>query len=227
MIGLIYVTGDTHIPIDISKLNTKNFPEQSNLTRNDYLVILGDFGLFWKNDKTHEHWKRWLEEKPFSILWIDGNHENFDWIKTFPVTEWHGGKVQQTSDNIIHLMRGETYEIEGKVFLAAGGANSIDIMYRTPHVSWWPDELWSYEEQDNILSKIDDHIDYVLSHTCPCDIVRSMFRVKDNTDPTTKLLQEVYDEIGSRIKGWYFGHWHEDKDLDIFHCLYNDIKQIE
>ena len=41
----IYVTGDTHIPIDISKLNMREFPEQKELTREDYVIILGDFGL--------------------------------------------------------------------------------------------------------------------------------------------------------------------------------------
>ena len=49
---MIYITGDTHIPLDISKLNTTNFPEQKDMTKNDYLIILGDFGLYWKNDKT-------------------------------------------------------------------------------------------------------------------------------------------------------------------------------
>ena len=45
---MIFLTGDTHIPIDVSKLNTKNFPEQKNLTSDDYVIILGDFGLYWR-----------------------------------------------------------------------------------------------------------------------------------------------------------------------------------
>ena len=42
---MIYLTGDLHGSIDISKLNTRNFPEQKIMTKQDYVVILGDFGL--------------------------------------------------------------------------------------------------------------------------------------------------------------------------------------
>lgn len=38
---MVFVTGDTHIPIDIHKLNTKKFPEQTNLTRADFVIVLG------------------------------------------------------------------------------------------------------------------------------------------------------------------------------------------
>ena len=43
---MIYVTGDTHANIDIEKLNTTKFPQQKTLTKDDYLIICGDFG-FW------------------------------------------------------------------------------------------------------------------------------------------------------------------------------------
>lgn len=36
---MIYVTGDTHANIDIEKLNTTKFPQQKNLTKDDYLII--------------------------------------------------------------------------------------------------------------------------------------------------------------------------------------------
>lgn len=42
---MIYVTGDTHGVIDIGKLGFKNFPEGKNLTKNDYVIICGDFGF--------------------------------------------------------------------------------------------------------------------------------------------------------------------------------------
>ena len=61
---MIYLTGDTHIPIDISKLNTKNFPEQKNLTRNDYIIIIGDFGLYWHEDKTYKGGYRKSNQTP-------------------------------------------------------------------------------------------------------------------------------------------------------------------
>ena len=83
---MIYLTGDTHIPLDVSKLNAKNFPEQKNLTCQDYVIVLGDFGLLWHKNKTYKYWLDILSKKNFTLLWLDGNHENHEWINSLPVT---------------------------------------------------------------------------------------------------------------------------------------------
>ena len=73
---MIYITGDTHGEIDIGKLSSKNFPQGNSLTKDDYIIILGDFGFIWKNesDKTEEYWMKWFKNKPWTTLFIDGNH---------------------------------------------------------------------------------------------------------------------------------------------------------
>lgn len=48
---MIYVTGDTHADIDIGKLSTSKFPQQKSLTKNDYLIVCGDFGLVWDGSR--------------------------------------------------------------------------------------------------------------------------------------------------------------------------------
>ena len=67
---MIYVAGDTHTPIDIRKLNTKNFPEQKKMTKDDYLIILGDAGFLWENimDKLELYWLNWMANKNFTTL---------------------------------------------------------------------------------------------------------------------------------------------------------------
>lgn len=40
---MIFITGDTHANIDISKLSVKNFPKQKDLSKNDYLIVCGDY----------------------------------------------------------------------------------------------------------------------------------------------------------------------------------------
>lgn len=223
---MIYLTGDTHIPIDIGKLNTKNFPQQKEMTKDDYVIVLGDFGLLWKKNKTYEYWKNWLEERNFTTLWIDGNHEAWHWIDSLEVSEWHGGKVHKISDSIIHLMRGQIFEIEGKKFFTMGGAESIDKIYRTEGVNWWAREIPSYKEEQEGLNNLQKHkVDYILTHTCPKSIIVPMFKVNPMNDPTTKYL----DFIASVVKydKWYFGHWHQDKEYGKFICLYNDIRRIE
>jgi hypothetical protein len=47
---MIYITGDTHGMIDWEKLNTTEFPEQKSLTRDDYVIVVGDFGGVWDGD---------------------------------------------------------------------------------------------------------------------------------------------------------------------------------
>lgn len=125
---MIFVTGDTHSKVE--RLNTESFPEQKEMTKDDYVVILGDFGLVWDfrgENKTEKHWLDWLEEKSFTTLFIDGNHDNHKRLAEYPVEEWHGGKVHKIRPSVIHLMRGEVYDIDGARCLAFGGAPSHDI----------------------------------------------------------------------------------------------------
>jgi calcineurin-like phosphoesterase family protein len=79
----VYVTGDTHCPIDIKKLNSENFQEGKTLTKDDVVIILGDFGLLWKDipDKEEKYWTNWLNNKPWTTLFVDGNHENHNRLK--------------------------------------------------------------------------------------------------------------------------------------------------
>ena len=39
---MIYITGDTHA--DFSRFEENKFPIQSEMTKNDYIIICGDFG---------------------------------------------------------------------------------------------------------------------------------------------------------------------------------------
>ena len=43
---MIYITGDTHCPFDISKFKPHYFPEGQTLTKEDYVIICGDFMQF-------------------------------------------------------------------------------------------------------------------------------------------------------------------------------------
>ena len=87
---MIYVTGDTHGDIDSGKLTNKRFPRQKSLTKDDYLIICGDFGYIWWGNRKDLYWVQWLSRKPWTTLFVDGNHENFDIINEYPVSEWNG-----------------------------------------------------------------------------------------------------------------------------------------
>ena len=104
---------DTHRQDILHRFNIENFPIQKEMTKNDYVIILGDFGI-WDNSKEENYILDWLDNKNFTTLFIDGNHENYDLLNTYPYVEWRGGLVQRIRPSILHLCRGEVFNINGK-----------------------------------------------------------------------------------------------------------------
>ena len=254
---MIYVTGDTHGAIDIHKLSTRVWKNQKNLTRDDFLIITGDFGFpFSPNDMDEDgkpvrgeymYWLNWLKQKPYTILFVDGNHENHAFWDAQPVREWHGGRVHvhPQADNIIHLMRGEIYEIEGRTFFTFGGAASRDVapQYdedgkciwkgRQEGVSYWKRENASFEEMTRALKNIEalqergGSIDVIVTHTPPSSVVSSVLQ-HDRIDPTADFLE---DKILKRCEFgiWLCGHLHHDL-IDAEHkiiILYDTIATLD
>ncbi len=226
---MVFITGDTHYPIDAGKLfKNKTGFVLSKLQRSDYLIVLGDFGLFWskKNSKNPNNMRK-VQALPYTILFLDGNHENFAWLEEFPIIKKFGGNVQRCGENIYHLMRGEVYTIEGKRFFVCGGATSTDKEYRQPYISWWPQENLSGAEERKAIENLDHAagpIDFILTHTCPESVVVPMFNVPVFYDVTSKFLDIVKDHLPSAP--WYFGHWHIDKDWGRFHAMYDRVLRI-
>lgn len=224
---MIYVTGDVHCPIDIKKLKAKKFPYQT--TKDDFLIVCGDMGLVWyERDDEDEYWQNWFNDKPWTTLFVDGNHENHTKLDEMPVEEWHGGKVHFLKPNVIHLMRGQVYDIEGKSFFTFGGASSHDKWCRTENKSWWARELPSQEEiseANENLEKISWNVDYVISHCAPHILEHSMFIMPTDCDCLTGYFDFLLKNL--EYKKWYFGHYHIDRDVGINHrAIYDDIIQI-
>lgn len=228
---MIFVTGDTHIPIDIHKLNTKNFPQQTELTKKDYVIILGDFGGVWDNSKEQEYWLNWLNNKSFTTLFIDGNHENFDMLNKLPTKDWHDGLVHVVRENILHLMRGYVFKIDGYNFFTLGGAYSVDKQCRKEGKSWWAEELPSQVEYARAIRNLEKHnykVDYILTHTAPRDIVSRIFNFETNEAEQELIATLQFIDNHTQYKHWYFGHVHLDNGIDQKHtALYKQIIKIE
>jgi hypothetical protein len=233
---MIYLTGDLHGNWK-RRLNTEAFPRQSAMTKEDYLIVLGDFGI-WDSEPKSEAELDWVEHRPFTTLFLDGNHENFDLLESFPVTNWHGGKVQFIRPSVIHLMRGQTYDIEGMRFFVFGGARSTDVtsgildphdpqlnrkcrkldaaggLYRINHYSWWKQELPSADEMDEGLRNLkvaNNDVDCILTHAAPSSIAAFLSAGMYKNDILTDYLETIKNTV--RFKDWYFGHYHDDREL--------------
>jgi len=223
----IILSGDTHGMTDMGKV-TDYFDTYDGYTKEDYLIILGDTAILWDGGQHDREIQEMLEALPVTTLWIDGNHDNFDMLEEYETELWHGGKVNFISDSIIHLCRGQVFEIEGKTFFTFGGANSVDKMYRTPGRSWWMQEMPTDEEYEEGLANLERvgwKVDYILTHTCPAHVA---YQIATYIQPGEELLQRYLDRIAedTEFKEWYFGHWHMDEVVDNFICLYNDVVEL-
>ena len=166
---MVFVTGDLHG--NFERFKPKYFPEQARMTKQDIMICAGDFGGVWFGDSRDGETLDWLERLPFTLAFVCGNHENYDALERYPVAEWHGGKVHRVRPHVLHLMRGQIFELDGYLFFTMGGAKSHDIedgilepdapdferrltmlqrkpraRYRINHISWWAQELPSDEE---------------------------------------------------------------------------------
>jgi hypothetical protein len=230
MISAIYVTGDTH-GFEFKKLSNKNFIDHKITTKNDYMIICGDFGLVWNNSKEEKHWRKWLNEKSFTTLFVDGNHENHEKLNQYPVEIWNGGKIHRIEDSIIHLMRGQVYTINNNKIFTFGGANSVDKEWRKENISWWPQEMPNTSEYEEGLKNLEENnweVDYIITHTCASDTVDALSRF-NHFHPEKDSLTEYFNVINEKVKykHWYFGHFHKDIDiLDNQTVIYSDIIKI-
>ena len=247
---MIYVTGDTHG--NFRRFQPEYFPEQAGMTKNDVVIITGDFGGVWFGDSRDNETLDWLERLPFTLAFICGNHENYDALERYPVAEWRGGKVHRICPHVMHMMRGQIFELEGCRFFTMGGAKSHDIedgilepdapdferrlmmlqrnpraRYRINHISWWAQELPSDEEYAEARRNLDAvgwAVDYIITHCAPTSIALAGSR-HNEADRLSDFLQEVREM--AKYHYWLFGHYHDNRAIDEKHILlWEQIVQV-
>lgn len=231
---MVYVTGDTHG-------NQHEWQSIDALLQpGDTIIITGDFGYLWCGSRREKQFFDQLAKKPYTVLFIDGNHENFDLLHALPIENWHGGRVHFLRPNLIHLMRGEVYEIEGKRVFVFGGGYSLDKARRKPGVSWWPEELPSQEEICNAEEKLralreqGRPLDFIITHIAPSDALDYLSCV--NRDIRNVLFPEEMELVSAlnrlslnwNWKMWYFGHLHVDVELmGKYIALLHAVRELE
>jgi len=246
----IYITGDIHG--NPRRLSVESFYEQKEMTvqEENFVIILGDFGLIWNREREsfeEETWLDVLERKPFITLFIDGNHENFDRLNSYPVKTWNGGQVHEIRPHVLHLMRGQVFTIEDRTFFTFGGASSHDIqdgildyegwrekameldcqgkhMYRINGLSWWPQELPTLNEMQTGITSLWEHnnkVDFILTHS-PSTSQLYLLGGKGLYEPDrlSNYLEEI--RATTEYKKHFMGHMHINKAIN-----YKDIVLYE
>ncbi|MDO4493793.1 MAG: metallophosphoesterase [Clostridia bacterium] len=224
---MYYITGDIHA--EVGRLT--EMPARYGLGKGDTLVVAGDFGCVFGTEGDSARLET-LAKLPYEILFLDGNHECFPKIFAFPEEEWNGGRVHRLCPNVLHLMRGQVYELEGKTVFTMGGGCSIDRVYRREGVSWWPEEMPSDEEYAEARQNLVAHgrkADILISHAAPAHALTLWMQrgvLSYRFDREAKLngfLESVRQTVAH--ERYYFGHMHLDDELEpgliaLYHGVY-------
>lgn len=220
---IVGITGDTHGDLNFRQIYKAREMEIT------HLIVCGDFGYIWDGSLKEQRQLDYLNKIGVKVLFIDGNHEHHVLLNEYPISEMYGGKVHQIRENIIHLIRGEVYNINGNKYFAFGGANSTDKEYRIEGESWWREEKPNKADMDNAeknLAKNNYKVDYILTHTCypvALNYVGGDMRVDDVSEYLNYIKHTV------EFKYWFFGHMHINYNILDYNtrCIYKDVIKID
>ena len=213
---MIYFISDIH-----EDLNFSGLTEYIKLaTDKDLLIILGDIGLNFQNTEENRKFTERFLQVDKNVAFIDGNHENFDYLNSFPVEDWNGGKVNRLSKNVVRLIRGNVYQIDGFKFFIFGGCKSAP---KWKELGLWHDgEEPTKDEYDFALSSLEKHgnsVDFVLTHK---------YEIKGQ-GTNSELLLDLCNYIDKNVsyRKWLSGHWHREYHLDDKHYyVYNNLIKL-
>lgn len=221
---LLYVTGDLHG--DLTRFKEKPLLK---LKKGDTLLVCGDFGFVWDGGKKEQKALKWLETRPFTILFVDGCNENFDLLERYSVTEWNGGKVRVLADNVMQLMRGEIFTVEDKKFFAFGGGDASDSIGLQDEFSTSGKEQPTVKETSTGISHLEangDTIDFIITHDAPAKIKQFM-NIEDNNISFINNYLDIISQI-CKFKTWYFGKYHKNKFIPpYYHNVFTELLKIE
>lgn len=244
-----FVTGDKHRNFD----KVKSFCRDMNTRRKDVLIVLGDTGFNYFDDKRDDKLKKEISQLNITLFCLHGNKENRPQnISTYGVRSFCGGKVlyEPKYPSIFFAIDGEIYTFEGKKYMVVGGAHSVDklrcLEYGTP---FWDDEMPDEKTKNTVernLQNEDNKIYGMLTHTCPikylptemfvstrqnASIKRKPRKVKskkffkpDIDRSTEEWLGDLEKKIDYQV--WLCGHYHIDKQIDKINMLFNDIRPL-
>lgn len=219
---MVYVTGDLHG--DLSRFSA---PPMRAVRKGDTLVVCGDFGFIWEGSKKEKKILKKLGSLPYTLAFLDGRHENYELLAAYETGEWNGGRAQVIEGNLVHLLRGECYTIEGETYFTFGGGESDDPELRAEAKTWWEEEMPSEEEMRHGLDTLAAHgnqVDYILTHEPSAKASGYLVR-GGRINGVHVYLNQIEDTV--RFKRWFFGCLHMDKTMSRQHrAVFRDVVPV-
>lgn len=187
------------------------------LDKRDKVIVLGDFGLVWslpneKYYKQEQNYFKQFTQKPYQLLFLDGNHDNHLLLNQLPIKDYCNGKVGVAySDNygeVLYLKRGEVYLFDNKKYLVLGGATTHSYLEEKDGVNWWKEETLQFKDMKNCLKNLKKHnfeVDYVLTHTCPSFIGLKLYnQLEKPKEPKTFYEEREYNRNLNTLNKYLF-----------------------
>ena len=232
---MIYIIGDRHGDLEFVREFCDYHP---GISRDDVLIILGDVGINYDLNRQEKKVKKTLAKLPVTLLCVHGNHEERPRnIKSYKEIDYFNGVVYQEIrfPNILFCRDGENYRIGNRRFFVLGGAYSTDKYLRLEKGwKWFDSEQPSPDDRINAENRIiqyDNLFDIVLSHTCPRKYIgKGLKHVYHDQHEIDYSTEDWLDDIENRItyNHWYFGHFHQDRDLnDKMTAVYDEVIMID
>jgi Icc-related predicted phosphoesterase len=216
------VVGDVH-----GRFNQLNHIIKT--TKAEVVFVCGDFGI-WPDkpsiDENINYIESQIPNRDVKIYWTPGNHEWWDAIEESYGRNGKNPIEMREGSNIYYCPIGSVLNFENNNILFLGGADSYDKVYRTPKVSWWEQEKFSYLDADWVDENVKEEIDIIISHTCPQHFFyhKDFHHIDKKGDSSTFFLGEMLEKF--KPKKWYFGHWHFFSEGEVLGCKWMCLNMI-
>jgi hypothetical protein len=222
---IIYITGDTHG-------DSARFKECKKLRKGDFLIICGDFGFIWNGCKKEKAILKWLGKRKYHVLFVDGIHENFTELNSYPEDDWCGGITRHISGNLRYLMRGEVYRLGNKTVFAFGGGGCLDENENeTANGGELHPEIPRDKDYRNGLKSLAKHggrVDYIVSHEAPSKIAELL--ELPNSEKSRSRPSAYLDILGESctFERWFFGEHHINRVIPSkYYALFDRVMKAD
>jgi len=221
---MIYITGDTHGDFTRFKDSTTK-----KIKKGDTLIVCGDFGFIWDGSRAEKQILKKIGELKYTVAFIDGCHENFKLLEQYPEIEWHGGKARTISGKLVHLKRGQIYNIEGKKVFTFGGGHSQDIDIRRESNTWYEEEQPTLDEVEEGVKNLVAHdrkVDYIITHEPPQSLKKCLDLDMLHRLETDTFFEQIISECS--FDKWFFGKCHTNKIIpQKYYALFDSVIALD
>lgn len=176
-------------------------------------IILGDVGLGFPTSYDLD-----TSDVEGNHRFIRGNHDNPEVCRAHP---------QYLGD--YGVLKGDwcgDHHYEKMFFMS--GAWSIDKDWRTPMISWWPEEELKYNEMSDAISFYKNvEPDIVITHDCPLFVLYDLLYPGGRvfSTATGQALEQMWNHHQPSL--WVFAHHHVSKQMKIKDTQFVCLNELE